>query len=74
MKFNIISIGNGKTYYIQKRLSDCSKHITIAMNEAFTPLNAIKRLRSLPLYQDNIGLFFNFNVLQPIEVVFCLYS
>ena len=62
MDFMII-IGNGKTHYIKKQLNNCSEQITIAINEAFTPLNTIKRLRSLPLHMKNVGLFFNFTIL-----------
>ena len=35
------------------------------MNEGFTPLKAINKLRSLPLYKRNVGLFFNFTLLPP---------
>ena len=58
-------VGNGKTHYIQKQLANCSEHITIAVNEAFSPLRAISKLRSLPLYASNVGLFFNFTILPP---------
>lgn len=57
--------GNGKTHYIKKQLANCSDHVTIAINEAFCPLTAIHKLRSLPLYKKDIGLFFNFTILPP---------
>ena len=60
-----MSIGNGKTHYIKKRLEECAEQITIAVNEGFTPLKAINKLRSLPLYKINVGLFFNFTLLPP---------
>ncbi len=55
--------GNGKTHYIKKQLANCSERITIAINEAFSPLGAIIKLRSLPLGKKNVGLFFNFTIL-----------
>ena len=63
MTWNFHDIGNGKTHYIKKQLNKCSEHITIAINEAFTPLSAIIKLRSLPLHKENVGLFFNFTIL-----------
>ena len=60
-----IYIGDGKTHYIKEQLSLCSVHKNIALNEAFTPRNAIFKLRSLPLYLENVGLFFNFTLLPP---------
>ncbi len=67
MHFNSKIIGDGKTHYIKEQLSSgpCTKHLTIAVNEAFTPLYAISKLRSLPLYQRDIGLYFNFTLLPP---------
>ena len=57
--------GNGKTHYIRKQLASCSEHVTIAVNEVFSPLSAIIKLRSLSLYKENVGLFFNFTILPP---------
>ena len=62
---HVMYAGNGKTHYIKKQLAHCSEQITIAVNEAFSPLRAITKLRSLPLYKKNIGLFFNFTILPP---------
>lgn len=61
----IICVGNGKTHYIKRQLANCAKQLTIAVNEAFSPLKAITKLRSLPLYKQNVGLFFNFTILPP---------
>ena len=58
-------LGDGKTYYIKNQLSQCENFITIAINEAFTPSKAISKLRSLPLYQNKVGIFFNFTILPP---------
>ncbi len=57
--------GDGKTHYIQKQLAQCPSHQTIAINEAFSPSKAIAKLRSLPLCQKNVGIFFNFTILPP---------
>ena len=39
--------------------------VIIAVNEAFTPLKAISKLRSLPLEKKECGIFFNFTMLPP---------
>ena len=65
------SAGNGKTHYIKRQLTNCAEHITIAVNEAFSPLSAIEKLRSLSLHRKNIGLFFNFTILPPGVSVTC---
>ena len=57
--------GNGKTHYIQQQLTHSPASLTVAINEAFTPLNAISKLRTLPLNQNNCAVFFNFTVLSP---------
>lgn len=62
---DIYCTGNGKTHYIRKQLASCSEHVTIAVNEVFSPLSAIIKLRSLSLYKENVGLFFNFTILPP---------
>ncbi len=64
-----ITAGDGKTHYIKSQLAQCSGACTIAVNEAFTPLNAINKLRSLPLTSKNCGIFFNFTFLPPGECV-----
>ena len=57
--------GDGKTHYIQQQLACSPASLTIAVNEAFTPLNAISKLRTLPLNQKNCAIFFNFTMLPP---------
>ena len=69
--FSIIQLvfghaGNGKTHYILKQLSQSPGPLTIAVNEAFTALSAIKKLKSLPLVKD-CAIFFNFTIL-PYQV------
>ena len=57
--------GDGKTHYIQQQLAYSPASLTIAVNEAFTPLKAISKLRTLPLNQKNCAIFFNFTMLPP---------
>ena len=57
--------GDGKTHYIQQQLAHSSASLTVSVNEAFTPLNAISKLRTLPLNQNNCAIFFNFTMLPP---------
>ena len=57
--------GDGKTHYIQQQLAYSPTSLTIAVNEAFTPLNVISKLRTLPLNQKNCAIFFNFTMLPP---------
>ena len=57
--------GDGKTHYIKQQLAHSPASLTIAVNEAFTPLNAIYKLRALPLNQKNCAIFFNFTMLPP---------
>lgn len=59
------AVGNGKTHYIKNNLAGCDEQLTIAMNEGFTPLLAINKLRSLSPFKKHIGLFFNFTILPP---------
>ena len=61
----MMTVGDGKTHYIKKQLSLCSVQKTIAVNEAFTLSSAISKLRSLPLYHNGVGLFFNITILPP---------
>ena len=42
--------------------------ITIAINEAFTPLSAIVKLRSLNLSTCKVGLYFNLTIFSPKDV------
>ena len=39
--------------------------VTIAINEAFTSVSAIERLRTLPRDARNCAIFFNFTVFPP---------
>ena len=59
------NVGNGKTHYIKKQMKDSSHSLTISVNEAFTPLNAIKKLRRLNPSQRNCAIFLNFTMLPP---------
>ena len=58
-------LGDGKTYYIQQQLAHSPASLTVTVNEAFTPLKAISKLRTLPLDQKNCTTFFNFTMLPP---------
>ncbi len=59
-------VGDGKTHYIEKELAMAPAHLKIAVNEAFTPLGAIKKLTSeLPTDIPNCAIYFNFTMLPP---------
>ena len=55
--------GDGKTHYIRQQLDD--PHLVIAVNESFTPLNAILKLRKLP-HNHTCAVFFNFTIVPSI--------
>ena len=55
--------GDGKTHYIRQQLAQSQAHLTIAVNEAFTPLNAINCLNTLPHNISNCAVFFNFTLM-----------
>ena len=57
--------GDGKTHYIKNQLKQSAAGLTVAVNEAFTPLNAIKKLRTLSKNQRDCAIFFNFTMLPP---------
>ena len=57
--------GDGKTHYIKSQLKQCPSSCTISVNEAFTPLGAIKKLRRLPYDKPDGAIFFNFTLLPP---------
>ena len=61
----LLSLGDGKTHYIQQQLASSPASLTIAVNEAFEPLNAISKLRSLPFNHKECAIFFNFTMLPP---------
>lgn len=76
--FNCIQLvfghaGDGKTHYIRQQLSQSRGSLIIAVNEAFTPLSAIKKLRSLPLIKD-CAIFFNFTILPYQVCLLCKYA
>ena len=60
-----VNAGDGKTHYIKEQLATSPAQLTIAVNEAFTPLKAISKLRSLPINQGRASIFFNFTMLPP---------
>ena len=62
---NSFCLGDGKTHYIQQQLASSPASLTIAINEAFTPVNAISKLRSLPFSLKDCVIFFNFTMLPP---------
>jgi len=62
---NPFCLGDGKTHYIQQQLASSPASLTIAINEAFTPVNAISKLRSLPFSLKDCVIFFNFTMLPP---------
>ena len=69
--FNCIQLvyghaGDGKTHYITQQLVQSRGPLIIAVNEAFNPLSAIKKLKKLPLIKD-CAIFFNFTIL-PYQV------
>ena len=57
--------GDGKTHYIKRQLKQHPSSCTISVNEAFTPLGAIKKLRRLPYDKPDCAIFFNFTLLPP---------
>jgi len=64
------STGDGKTHYINKYIEEHDDpYLVVAVNESFTPLNAISKLRNL---QQNCRciIFFNFTVVPPTMVSF----
>ena len=57
-------IGDGKTHYIKKQLH--SPYLIIAVNESFTFLSVISKLRKLPV-DKRCAVFFNFTII-PLPV------
>ena len=55
-------LGDGKTHYINKQLQGNQPYLIISVNELFSPLNAILKLRSLPR-NESCNVFFNFTIL-----------
>ena len=58
-----IPLGDGKTHYIKKHLHQ--PYLVIAVNESFSLLNAIVKLRSLPR-NESCTIFFNFTIVPSI--------
>ena len=54
--------GDGKTHYIRQQLSKSRATLSISVNEAFTPLNAIKSLKKLTSIATECAVFFNFTI------------
>ena len=55
--------GDGKTHHIRKQLSQSPESLTIAVNEAFTPLSAINKLSTLSCSRVGSAIFFNFTLM-----------
>ena len=62
---SLLNPGDGKTHYIKQQLANSLASMTVSVNEAFTPLKAISKLKKLPLNQRNCAIFFNFTMLPP---------
>ena len=62
MQLVIGHAGDGKTHYIQSQSALCTDQLTIAVNEAFTPLSAIRKLNNLPSNATGCAVFFNFTL------------
>ena len=60
--------GNGKTYCIMKQLLKYKKYAVIAINEAFTPLLAINKLRALQPSAQNCCVYFNVTLLPQVRI------
>jgi hypothetical protein len=63
-----LSPGNGKTHYINEKLKTTAEthRVTIAVNEAFSTVNAIEKLCTLPRNAEKCTIFFNFTILPPV--------
>ena len=46
-------------------MEECKSHTTIVINEAFSLVNAICKLQSLPHDEQQCGVFFNFTMVPP---------
>jgi len=57
--------GDGKTFYIKEQLKKAPKSLTIAINEAFSVANAVRKLQSLSTNVKHCALYFNFTLLPP---------
>eukprot|EP00731_Ephydatia_muelleri_P036542 Em0275g1a len=59
--------GGGKSHYIMEQLSKYSRYAVITINEAFTPLLAIEKLRSLNSSDEECSIYFNVTMLPSQE-------
>ena len=62
---NLFRLGDGKTHYIKEQMKESSHTVIIAVNEAFTSLGVIQKLRKLPLSHRDCSAFLNFTLLPP---------
>lgn len=62
---NTCTTGDGKTHYIESQLNYSPQPLRVTVNESFMPLNAIKKLSSLPFNVQNCAVFFNISLLPP---------
>ena len=60
-----ILLGDGKTHYIKRQLHKDQPSLVITVNESFSPLNAILKLRKLPR-NKTCNIFFNFTIVPSI--------
>ena len=67
----IYSLGDGKTHYIKRQLHGNRSSLVIAVNESFSPLNAISKLRMLPR-NKSCNVFFNFTIVPSIVSVYLI--
>ena len=75
--FSFLILGDGKSHLIRTRLRNRLSHmvLNIPINEAFTPLSAIKKLQALPTDTRGCCIYFNFTMLPPsvsIHISVCL--
>ena len=64
--------GDGKTFYIKEQLKKAPESLTIAINEAFSVANAVRRLQSLSTNVKGCALYFNFTLLPPGVCMFAI--
>ncbi len=68
MNFHSVYVGDGKTHYIKEQMKTSKAKLTIAVNEAFTPLKAITKLCGFLSTNDTVwmaAIFFNFTMFSP---------
>ena len=67
-KYLYTLIGGGKTYFIKDKLAASSASVVIAINEAYTTLAAIKKLRCLP-YKPDCAIHINFLIPPHVSIL-----